>query len=323
MADENNGADKGGEGAGGDDAAKAAALAAAAGGDKKGANGDGADKGGDKGASDYDWRGAIAGEDKKLSKRLERFTDLTAFGKSYFEADARLNSGKLVSIPGEDATDEDRSAWAKARGIPEDPKKYEIKAKPPEGYEVTDTDKTRLADITAYLHKQGGIYADPAVVNAAHALYYREQETAVAWAEATATRHAELTEEALSKLWPGHEKERNKGFAKAAAVEFFGKEWDEIRNMQFADGSLLGDNLQFVQAFAKIGRLTMDDPMFLEAGRNGADPSKSLLDQKTAIMRLRDSNPKAYAEAAREGGKLDQINEALERHEQRAGASQH
>jgi hypothetical protein len=273
--------------------------------------------------SDYDWRGAIAGEDKKALKRLERFTDLSTFGKSYFEADAKLNSGKLLSIPGEDASDEDRAAYAKARGIPEDPKKYEIKVKPPAGYEASEQDKERLADITAHLHKKGGVYADPAVVNAAHELYYRELETAASWAEATATRQAELTEAALTKLWPGHEKERNKGFAKAAAVEFFGKEWDEIKDMQFADGSLLGDNLAFVQAFAKIGRLTMDDPMFLEAGRNGADASKSLLDQKTAIMRLRDTNPKAYAEAAKEGGKLDQINEALERHEQRAGASQH
>lgn len=288
----------------------------ATGGDKKTA------ANGDDGASDYDWRGALAGEDKKFAKDLERYTDPASFANAFKEVRARATDPRRLIIPGEDATDDDRAAYAKARGIPDDPKKYEITVKPPEGYEVTETDKARLADITAYLHKLGNIHADPAVVNAAHALYYREQETAVAYAEAQAVRQAELTDAALTKLWPGAEKSRNLTFAKSAASHFFGKSWDEIKDMQFADGSLLGDNATFVQAFAKIGRLTMEDPMFLEAGRNGADASKTLLDRKAAIMQLKYTNRKAYEEAAREGGEIDQINDALERHGERIGLAQ-
>jgi hypothetical protein len=317
MAEENNGAGEGNEGSGegaGSEAAKAAEAAKGKGEGNGAANGSGE-------GSNYDWRGKLAGEDKKFRKLLDRYTDEPSFGKAFQEANTRASDPRRLMIPGEDATDEDRAAFAKARGIPDDPKKYEIKAKPPEGYEVTESDKARLEALTSLFHKKGGILADPAVVNAVHEAYYREQEEAAAYAQATAARQAELTNLQLGKLWPGAEKNRNLSFAKAAASHFFGAEWDELKDMQFADGSLLGDNLQFIKAFAKIGRLTMEDPIFLEAGRNGADPSKTLLDKKAAIMRLRSSDPKAYAEAARDGGELDQINEAIARHEERAGAS--
>lgn len=271
-------------------------------------------------ASDYDWRGAIAGEDKKLAKRLERFTDLNAFGKSYFEADARLNSGKLLQIPGDDASDEERGAWAKARKIPETHDKYEIKAKPPEGYEVTEADKTRLDALTKRFHARGGIYADPSVVSAIHEAYYAEQEEAQAIAQATALRQAELTKAQIAKLWPGAEGQRNVNFAKSAAEAFFGKTWEDLKDLQFTDGSLLGDNFEFIQAFAKIGRLTMEDPVFTEAGKNGGDPVKTLDTELSEIMALRTSNRAKY-NSREVQTRLAEIYTAKERHAERSGAN--
>lgn len=268
---------------------------------------------------DADWRAAIAGEDKKIAKQLERFDSLSTFGKSYFEANAKLTSGKLVQIPGEDATDEDRAAWNKARGIPETPDKYEIKVKPPEGMELTDHDKSRLGAITAALHKAGGVMADPAVVNYAHSLYYAEREEAEAQMEATATIQRERTEQYLAKLWPGPERKRNLMFADQAIGHFFGKDFAEVKDMQFADGSRLGDNVQFIQAMAKIGRMTMEDPVFLEAGRNGADAYKSLQQERANIMALRHSNPGQYASADTQK-RLQEIYAAIERHDERAQA---
>jgi hypothetical protein len=270
---------------------------------------------------DYDWRGAIAGDDKKLGKRLERFTDLNAFGKSYFEADAKLNDGRRLIIPGADATDEDRAAYSKARGIPDDPKKYEIKAKPPEGYEVTEADKTRLEAITARLHKRGGIHADPEVVNAVHELYYAEQEEAAAFAEATAIRQRELTQGQIAKLWPGAEGKRNISFAQAAAEHYFGKAWSEIKDMQFADGSLLGDNFTFLQALAKVGRDHVEDPIFLEAGRNGADAAKTIDTEIQSIMELR-SKDRAQYNSRETQSRLAELYTAKARHEERGQPAQ-
>lgn len=266
---------------------------------------------------DYDWRAAIAGEDKKLAKRLDRFDALSTFGKSYFELDAKLNSGKMLPLPGEDATDEDRAAFSKALGIPDDPKKYEIKVKPPEGMELNDYDKQRLDAITASLHKAGGFMAHPNVVNEAHRIFYAEREEAEAQMEAAATIAKEKTEAMLSKVWPGQEKKRNLMFAEQAISHFFGKDFKDVAGMQFADGSRLGDNLQFIQAMAKIGRMTMEDPVFLEAGRNGTDAYKSLQQEKAEIMNLRHTNMAAYIAKQ---PRLEEIYAALGRHDERASA---
>jgi hypothetical protein len=268
---------------------------------------------------DFDWRGAIAGEDKKLAKQLERFTDLPTFGKSFFEAQTMLRDGRRVVIPGAEATDEDHASYAKARGIPDDPKKYEIKAKPPEGYEVTEADKTRLEALTARFHKRGGILADPEVVNAIHEAYYVEQEEAAAFAEAAAIRQRELTKGQIEKIWPGNEGKRNIAFAQAAAEHYFGKAWSEIKDMQFADGSLLGDNFTVLQALAKVGRDHMEDPIFLEAGRNGADPAESLQQEKQSLLALRGKNLAEY-NSPKTQKRLAEIYDALARHEERAQA---
>lgn len=271
--------------------------------------------------SDYDWRGAIAGEDKKLAKQLERFTDLPTFGKSWVDAQTIVRDGKRVVIPGADSSDEDRSAYAKARGIPETPDKYKITAKAPEGYEVTEADKTRLAAITERFHKRGGIYADPDVVNAIHEAYYAEQEEAQAMAQATAIRQRELTQAQIAKLWPGQEGKRNIAFAQAAAEKYFGKAWDDIKDMQFVDGSLLGDNFEVLQALAKVGRDHVEDPVFLEAGRNGADPGKTIDSEIQSIMELR-SKDRAKYNSREVQGRLAELYTAKARHEERSQPAQ-
>ncbi len=271
--------------------------------------------------SDYDWRGAIAGEDKKLAKRLERFDSLSTFGKSYFEADARLNSGKMVPLLGEDATDEDRAAFNKTLGIPDDPKKYEITVKPPEGLELSDTEKGRLDAITAALHKAGGFMAHPSVVNEAHRIFYAEREEAEAQMVATATIQKQKTEEFLSKIWPGQEKKRNLMFAEQAIGHFFGKDFAEIKDMQMADGTRLGDHVEFIQAMAKVGRMTMEDPVFLEAGRNGVNAADALAKEKETIMSWRSTNRAKYNSPETQR-RLAEIYAAEARHQERGQQAQ-
>ena len=271
-------------------------------------------------STDFDWRGAIAGENKKLAKRLERFTDLGQFGKSYFEADAKLNDGKRVVIPGADATDEDRAAWAKQRGIPESPDKYEIKVKPPEGLELSEGEQDRLKAITSRLWKAGGLSADPEVVNLAHEIYYQERMEAESQMMAQATIQKEETEAYLKKIWPGQDLKRNIAFADQAISHYFKEDFAAIKDLQFADGTRLGDNLQFIQAMARIGRDTMEDPVFLEAGRNGADPGKSLDKELESIMSLRATNRGKYNSPETQK-RLAEIYAAKARHEERQGAN--
>lgn len=293
---------------------KAAAdpAAAAAAGAADAAGGAAGDKG-----PEFDWRGAIAGEDQKVAKRMERFTDLPAFGKSYFELDARLNSGKLIQIPDANASKEDLAAFAKMRGIPETPDKYQITVQPPKGMELSENDQTRLKAITARLHKAGGLKADPEIVNIAHEIFYEERIEAEAQMEAAAITAREKAEAYLAKRWPGGEMRRNLMIADQAIGEYFGKDFAEIKDMQMADGTRLGDHPEFIEAFAKIGRATLEDPAFLEAGKDGSDAYQSLSDEKAGLMKLRSANPKEY-NSERVQNRLEEINIALNRHKERA-----
>lgn len=263
-----------------------------------------------------DWRDLLAGEDKKFRTSLDRFTDPGAFGKSYLEAQKAITDGARVRIPGEDASEEERAAYAKARGIPESPDKYEIKVKPPEGMELSERDKDRLSQITANLHKMGGLAADPAVVNLAHQLFYAEREEYDAQAAANAEIAKEKTDSMLSKLW-GSEKARNIGFADAAIQQFFGKDWQAIKDWRGADGVRLGDKLEFVKAFAAVGRVVSEDPVFLEAGRNGGDAAKTLEAERAELMSLRATNPGKYNSRDVQE-RLQQIYAAMERHNERS-----
>lgn len=268
-----------------------------------------------------DWRDLVAGEDKKFRSALDRFTDPGAFGKSYQEAQKAISDGGRVRIPGADATDEDKAAYAKARGIPETPDKYDIKVKPPEGMQLSERDKDRLSQITANLHKMGGLAADPAVVGLAHQLFYAEREEYDAQALANAEIAKEKTESMLSKLW-GSEKARNVGFADAAIQQFFGKDWESMKDWRGADGVRLGDKLEFVKAFAAIGRVVSEDPVFLEAGRNGGDAARTLEAERAELLSLRATNPAKYNSAATQE-RLQQIYAAMERHNERTGSSAH
>jgi len=60
---------------------------------------------------------------------LGRFGDLKTLVKAFKDnmAGARAKTEGLVKVPGQDATPEDRAAYLKAIGVPDDPKGYDIK----------------------------------------------------------------------------------------------------------------------------------------------------------------------------------------------------
>lgn len=82
---------------------------------------------------------------------LGRYTDLKSFVKAFKDnmTAARAKSEGLVKVPGQDATDEDRAAYYKAIGVPDDPKGYGIKApeKLPDGVKWDDSLSEKFAGI--------------------------------------------------------------------------------------------------------------------------------------------------------------------------------
>lgn len=251
----------------------------------------------------------MAKGDEKRAKELERYTDISDVGSALFEARRALSEGGRVKPPGEKSTPEEVAAFHKAIGVPEKPDGYKITAKPPEGLELGDVDKKVLSDVVTRLHATG---ATNATVNAAHEFYYAAMEEAEASKIAMAEAKKQETLGVLRNTW-GRDFDLNVQLADAFVSEKFGKRAAEIMQMQLMDGSRIGDNLEFMEAFAKAGRERAEDPLFIQSLNKGADP-KSLEQRKTEIMAKRygnDAERAEYARLAADGGELDQINGKL------------
>lgn len=238
-----------------------------------------------------DWRKLLAGDNADRLKKLERFTDPKAFVESFEQKDAYINSGKKVTVPGENASAEEIALWNAARGVPEKADGYQITAKPPEGLEIDDANKGILTGIVGKLHSLG---AEPAVVNAAHEIFYEQLQQAYTAQESALVEGPQRAGAELAKVWGNKaELEQNCKFAAAGAQQFLGpldgEKAKAFLNIQTADGYYLGDHPIVVQSLAALGRANADDPLFLEASGAGGGQG-SVNDQIEAIYALRYSN---------------------------------
>lgn len=269
-----------------------------------------------------DWRKAWAGGDEKVARDLERFTKPEDVYKSWKEATRALHDSGKVKLPGADATDDDRAAFRKLTGIPDDFKAYDIKPELPDGFKFSELDEKILGDVRQRWHQSGGVLALPEVQKAVIEEYARMNEEVLAQGMAQAKEQYAATQQWLRENW-GAEKDRNLGFAQGALArydadgELTGKNGGEnLLHKRFEDGTSLGDYVPFVKLLAAIGRDTVDDPLILEAGRNGGSGVDNLRAQKEAILKLR-SEGKMKEYAAKQFD-LDRINDALERAERSA-----
>lgn len=262
-----------------------------------------------------DWRKQIAaarakGDDAaetKLLKRLERFADPGVIFDSLEEAQ-RTISAAGVKVPGKDASDDEKKAFAKAIGVPEKPDGY---GKPvvPEGRELSETDNKALAKIAETFHAKGGFAASPEAIKAAQEAFFTIQEDMQADLIANAATAKLDAEKALRAEWKGEYK-ANIEFAGAGMVQLIGREnADDFRMLQLADGSLLGDNPLFVKAMAAAGRLAGQDPLLWEASKLGNNP-QSLMERKKQIQKLAYGTPdevKEYNRLSAPGGELETL----------------
>jgi len=273
-----------------------------------------------------DWRKQIAdaranGDEAaaaKIMKRLERFTDMGALFDSFEQTQAALRDSGRIKLPGKDATEDEIKAFNKSLGVPDKADAYKLNL--PTDIELDDGDKAQLKAITEYLHKRGGMAGAPETVQAAADLFMELREQVQAQAVAQAAQFAQDSEKALKQQW-GPDYAKNIAYTGPGLVALLGKEGDDLRTLQLANGARLGDHPLFVKALAQAGRVMGDDPVFWQATQLQGD-TKSLEARKSEIMKLRTSSASGdrekYAELSKPGGELSVINARLEQ-AQRAG----
>lgn len=164
-----DGGESGNEG-GGD--AAAALLGGAGGGDQGGGDQGGGDKGagdqsgggdGDGGFAEPEFLKAFSAEadgeggSNRDWLKAKGFKDLDGIAKSLRSAEREITTLKTggggLKVPGEGATEEEKIAFNKAIGVPDDPKGYEIK--PPEGLTAEQLNGPLLERLSAAAHKAG------------------------------------------------------------------------------------------------------------------------------------------------------------------------
>lgn len=245
-----------GQNAAGTDAGNGAAQ----GQEQAGANGASVDAGV---RSADDWRGGI--EDTKVREFADRFTTPADMAKSAL--DLRQKLSKAITVPGEDASDEDRAKFRKAVGVPDSPDGYEVKIPDnlPDDVKAaqqSEQARGRIDEFRKAMHDAG---APKGAAEAALGLFFRflgEDATAL---NGNNERARDAADAAIRKEW-GRDYDGNNNAAQAAFREFADdKVNSELGHFVYmgpdearrglpanADPGLLG-------MFAKVGRRMSED----------------------------------------------------------------
>ena len=251
-------------GAGGAAAGAAAASGgAAADGAAAGQGGSGSGDRTAGGATQPDWRDAMAGDDKGFRERLNRFTEPAAFARSYRELEGKLSSGQYrpaTAFP-KDGTAEEQATWRKDMGVPENAEAYKIEL--PDGMVAGEADKPALGRLATLAHSQNWTNGQ---YNQAVEAYYREIDAAhAARAEADADFRRDSTAQ-LEKDWGGDYKRNTAAVANLMAT------WpkdvaDALLGGRTADGRRIGDHPGVLKVLAQQAFDLNPAATILPAGR--------------------------------------------------------
>jgi hypothetical protein len=199
-----------------------------------------------------DWRDKLAGGDEKLKNLLNRYTAPDAFAKAFKELRAAHDSRKPAKedagdLP-EDATDEQKAAWRKAKGVPEKPEDYEFEV--PEGKELADGEYEILMDFAKTMHEKNM----PASVVKEISSWFLQYEETVAQRNADNAYKARMeTEEKLRAEW-GPDYKANVNLMSNVLQEHLGSKAADFLAQPLMDGTRIGDSEVFIRLMADVSR---------------------------------------------------------------------
>lgn len=195
-----------------------------------------------------DWRQKLAGDDERLSKRLERMNSPADVLKSWRALEQKQSTGELKTVLPEGATDEQVAEYREANGIPTEPKGYLEKL--PDGVIIGENDQDMVNGFLDAMHEQN---ASPELVGKSIEWFYSRQEQAVAALHEEDNAFKADAEETLRAEWGGEYKDNIKAFESFidTAPESIR---DLIRTGRLADGSVIGNNPDVLKWFSAMSK---------------------------------------------------------------------
>jgi hypothetical protein len=252
----------------------------------------------DKGEQGYwpdDWREKaarhVAGDDEKAYerelRRLQRFSDPTGVYGMAREMEAKFSQGGLIKIPGEDASDEEKAAFRKAMGVPEETEGYIESLELPEGVVLGDDDKPiaeAFAKISGDADMTTGQYNQ--IVN----WYYQQQEEAAALQDEADDEFKTKSTATLKEEMGGSYKRQVNAIASLVPLAPEGL-MDRLLSGRTADGRIVGDDPDMVRF---LSSLAMQVNPVASVMDDGNMDGKSIDSELAEIDKYRRENKSAY-----------------------------
>jgi hypothetical protein len=190
-------------------------------------------------------------------------------------ADLKVRSKDMVAIPGENSTDEEKTAFFTRLGRPEAAEKYTITR--PEGVPENLYTPEVAEAMKGIFFKANLSDAQAQVINTEYSSMIKQGE------ELRIQTEKEATEKAINALkdeWKGDTFKENTEIAARAFKQFGGDEGQSFLEETKINGVSLGDHPQFLKIFFAIGKAISDDSAF--SGRGGLKGEMSEEDKAKA-----------------------------------------
>lgn len=207
-------------------------------------------------AKNYDWRGAIAGDDDKFKSTLDRYSDPAAFGNAHREAVQKIRTGAMVPTLADDATDDEVKEFRRTNNIPLEVEGYFNDL--PEGLVIGERDKDLLTGYAEAMHE---INAPTSHIHKTIEWYNGLEEQ---MQEAEAQLDADQSREVVDQLrdpeegW-GADYRTNMNLVKGLLSGYFGEEaTEQLTNGRYQDGRGFFNDINVMKGMAQLARFVND-----------------------------------------------------------------
>lgn len=229
------------------------------------------------------WRTLVAGEDKSLLAKAERYADPVAMGKALFEAQKLIASRGRAQHPGKDATPEQLAEYAELSGIPQAPDGYAVAladGKAPEG---------QLKEwVDAFLPVAHARGLNNEAVNTAVQYFSDLTEKSREIQRETDDRYAQESVATLKEQWGG-DFNRNVNLVKNMMAGWRDGVGDMLLSARTADGKIVGDHPDILSQFVAQARDINPTATLLPSGQQDMRGVSTRIEQIEALMGDRSS----------------------------------
>tara|TARA_B100000123_G_scaffold261571_1_gene228898 strand:- start:4743 stop:5582 length:840 start_codon:yes stop_codon:yes gene_type:complete len=197
-------------------------------------------------------------EEIRNEPSLQNIQDVNQLAKGYVHAQRMVGADK-IALPNKHATEDDWNQFYGKLGRPDSPEAYEINYTAPyEGYEATNLPGFQDAAFRAGLNTdQAQLLLD----------WYSELETETLQSNDAASETHRLSAEQDLRQEYGLAYDKKLAEANGVFQKFFGSEMAQV---VLEDGSLLGNNAQFIRALTNLAQNFSEDTITADQHATGA-----------------------------------------------------